>query len=164
MPSFLRVGALSSSLCLLTAILAQPSSAAESDPVQRGRYLVQIAGCNDCHTAGYVMAPEKVPESTWLTGDQLGWSGPWGTTYPSNLRLYMQQFSEEQWLQLARNANFRPPMPSHVLRAMHEDDLRGIYRFVRGLGPAGTAAPTYLPPGTTPKGPAVIFPAPPPQL
>lgn len=162
MPSFLRVGALSGCLCLPLLSLSTPSPAADTDPLQRGRYLVQIAGCNDCHTAGYAMAPEKVPESAWLTGDQLGWNGPWGTTYPSNLRLYMQAYSEEQWLANARQANFRPPMPSHVLRVMSEDDLRGIYRFVRHLGPAGQIAPAYLPPGESPKGPAVVFPAPPP--
>ncbi|MCJ1885999.1 cytochrome C [Pseudomonas sp. LA21] len=163
MPSFLRVGALSGCLCLPILTLPAPSSAADTDPLQRGRYLVQIAGCNDCHTPGYAMAPEKVPESTWLTGDQLGWSGPWGTTYPANLRLYMQGRSEEQWLATARQANFRPPMPSYVLRVMNEDDLRSIYRFVRQLGPAGEVAPAYLPPGSAPKGPAVVFPSPPTQ-
>src|SRR5262245_19163636 len=64
---------------------------------ERGRYLVSIAGCNDCHTPGYAMSGGKVPEKQWLTGDQLGWQGPWGTTYPSNLRLYMQIVSEAEW-------------------------------------------------------------------
>ena len=31
--------------------------------VQRGRYLVKIAGCNDCHTPGYAMSGGKVPEA-----------------------------------------------------------------------------------------------------
>jgi mono/diheme cytochrome c family protein len=56
--------------------------------VKRGRYLVQIGGCNDCHTAHYPEKGGKVPEAQWLTGDALGWQGPWGTTYPTNLRLY----------------------------------------------------------------------------
>lgn len=51
--------------------LAEPSA-------DHGRYLLQIAGCNDCRTAGYLMAPDEVPESTWLLGDSLGWNGPWG--------------------------------------------------------------------------------------
>ncbi|MGH8352991.1 MAG: cytochrome C [Pseudomonas sp.] len=146
---------------LLVGLSGLPGLAQAEDPIERGRYLVQIAGCNDCHTAGYLMAPDQVPESAWLQGDQLGWNGPWGTTYPSNLRLVLDRLSEEQWLQLARNANYRPPMPSHVLRTLREEDLRGIYRFVRHLGPSGQPAPAYLPPEQKPQGPAVLFPAPP---
>src|SRR5882672_998171 len=48
---------------------------------ERGSYLAVIAGCNDCHTPGYAESGGKVPESQWLTGTLLGWSGPWGTTY-----------------------------------------------------------------------------------
>jgi hypothetical protein len=38
----------------------------------RGRYLITIAGCNDCHTAGYADAAGKIPEKDWLTGDRIG--------------------------------------------------------------------------------------------
>lgn len=63
---------------------------ADMREVERGRYLAKVTGCNDCHTAGYARAGGKVPESQWLMGDSLGWRGPWGTTYPANLRLYMR--------------------------------------------------------------------------
>ena len=56
----------------------------------RARYVIKIAGCNDCHTTGYAEAAGKIPEKDWLKGDSMGWRGPWGTTYASNLRLYMQ--------------------------------------------------------------------------
>lgn len=149
---------------LLLAGLAALATASQAEPsAEHGRYLVQVAGCNDCHTAGYIMAPDKVPESAWLLGDTLGWGGPWGTSYASNLRLLLPTLSEEQWLQLARNANYRPPMPSHALRIMQEDDLRSIHRFVKQLGVAGQAAPAALPPGQTATGPVVQFPAPPTQ-
>lgn len=48
--------------------------------VQRGRYLVQIASCNDCHTPGHSTTNGKVDKKLWLTGDTLG---RWGTTYAS---------------------------------------------------------------------------------
>ena len=126
--------------------------------IERGRYLVQIAGCNDCHTAGYAQSAGKVPEKEWLTGDQLGWRGAWGTTYPSNLRLYMNNLSEQQWLKVAHTTEFRPPMPWFALRDMTREDLRAFYRFVRHLGPAGDPAPGYVVPDQTPKGPYVQFP------
>lgn len=129
--------------------------------VERGRYLVRIAGCNDCHTPGYAERGGEVPEAAWLRGDRLGWRGPWGTTYPINLRLYMSGMTEAQWLATARAVRSRPPMPWFALRDMTDDDLRAIYRFVRSLGPAGGPAPAYLPPGQTPSGPYVQFPVPP---
>ena len=102
------------------AALAFPVYAQKSDDAQikRGRYLVQIGGCNDCHTAGYAPSGGKVPEAQWLLGDALGWHGPWGTTYATNLRLYMQDLTEEQWVKKAKTLNARPPMPWFNVRAM----------------------------------------------
>lgn len=147
----------------LLALAAFPSLAQQkADPqVNRGRYLVQIGGCNDCHTPGYPASGGKVPEAQWLTGDALGWSGPWGTTYATNLRLYMHDLTEDQWVKKAKMLQARPPMPWFNVRAMSTSDLRAMYRYVRYLGPAGQPAPAYLPPGQEPKGPAVRFPAPP---
>lgn len=141
--------------------LVRADAAAERKLVERGRYVVKIAGCNDCHTPGYAMSDGKVPEKEWLTGDQLGWSGPWGTTYPPNLRRTMARLSEAAWLKLARNADFRPPMPSPSLRSMSDADLRAVYHYVRSLGPGGGEVPAYVPPERAPQGPVVMFPAPP---
>ena len=137
------------------------TSATNGPSVARGRYLAKIAGCNDCHTPAYAMRGGDVPEATWLTGDALGWQGPWGTTYPANLRLSFAKWTEDEWLDIAKNSQFRPPMPWFALRDMEEDDLRSLYRYVRELGPAGEPAPAYVPPGRDVKGPVVIFPAPP---
>jgi mono/diheme cytochrome c family protein len=148
-------------LCLGLAAAA-PSLAQQSkdaDPlVSRGRYLISIAGCNDCHTPNFAPSGGKVAEAEWLTGDPLGWRGPWGTTYPSNLRLYMQTLTEEQWVKKAKSLTTRPPMPWFNLHRMSAGDLRAIYRYVRHLGPAGKPAPQYVPPGRTPPAPYVQFP------
>jgi mono/diheme cytochrome c family protein len=142
------------------SVAAQKSTPAGS-LLERGRYLVKIAGCNDCHTAGYLMSEGKVPQDQWLLGDKFGWKGPWGTTYGTNLRLYMSAMSEDGWVQVARTLKARPPMPWFTLNEMEETDLRAIYQFVRSLGPVGEPAPAYLPPGEEPKTPHAIFPAPP---
>ena len=57
---------------------AQDKGAKMSADANRGRYLVVTAGCNDCHTPGYPQAGGKIDEKLWLTGDKLGWRGPWG--------------------------------------------------------------------------------------
>jgi mono/diheme cytochrome c family protein len=129
--------------------------------IEQGRYLAQVAGCNDCHTPGYLMRNGQIPESQWLTGDSFGWRGPWGTTYASNLRLFVKDMSEDQWVQVARTLKRRPPMPWYTLNEMREDDLRALYRFIRSLGEPGKPAPAYLPPGQEPATPYALFPSPP---
>ena len=129
--------------------------------IERGKYLVKVAGCNDCHTPGYALSGGKVPEAQWLIGDKLGWRGPWGTTYAVNLRLYMRDMPEEKWLKTARTLQTRPPMPWFALNEMTDQDLKAIYHFVRTLPATGEMAPTFVPPGKEPQGPVVQFPAPP---
>ncbi|HEV7393776.1 MAG TPA: hypothetical protein VGO08_19195 [Burkholderiales bacterium] len=73
----------------------------------------------------------------------------------------MRDVSEAGWVQRAKSVETRPPMPWFTLRDMTEQDLRAIYKYVNALGPAGEAAPIYVPPGHEPKTPYVQFPAPP---
>jgi mono/diheme cytochrome c family protein len=146
---------LSPALVATQVAAAQP---AKKDQLQRGRYLVKIGGCNDCHTPGYIMKNGEVDEKLWLTGDTLGWSGPWGTTYAVNLRQFMAGMSEQQWVKNARTMTPRPPMPWFNLRAMTDADLKAIYAYTRSLGPGGEPAPKFVPPGSKPAGPVVQFP------
>jgi mono/diheme cytochrome c family protein len=55
--------------------------------IARGEYIVRLGGCNDCHTPGWNDSAGQLPTAQWLTGSPLGNLGPWGTTYPANLRL-----------------------------------------------------------------------------
>lgn len=130
---------------------------AAAKQVERGRYLVKTTGCNDCHTPGYSERAGGLEESRWLVGNSLGWQGPWGTTYPANLRLLTQGLTADQWLLAARRP-MRPPMPWFALRDMTDADLLAIYYFTRSLGPAGTAAPAYVPPGKVAQTPFVKIP------
>jgi len=83
------------------------------DPVERGKYLVTIMGCHDCHTpkaqgpggapvpdmtrqlSGH---PENLPYPTWTPADLqqrnalalttpmlTAWAGPWGVSFAANL-------------------------------------------------------------------------------
>jgi len=129
---------------------------AASVDVQRGRYLVKIGGCNDCHTAGYVTSGGSVPEAQWLTGQAVGFKGSWGISYPANLRLLVRAMSEEQWIhQVGQPA--LPPMPWFSLREMSEIDRRAMYRYLWSLGPAGSPAPAYVAPGAAAPTPYILF-------
>ena len=118
LPAALAAGSI---LVCVAAMAAEPTADAA-----RGKYLVQIAGCNDCHTAGYAMANGAIEESRWLTGDALGWRGPWGTTYAANLRLSAAGKTEAEFVALARSP-LRPPMPFFNIRAMTDADVKAIY-------------------------------------
>jgi mono/diheme cytochrome c family protein len=131
-------------------------SASAPEMLARGRYLVAITGCNDCHTAGYAESGGAVPESEWLTGVPVGFRGPWGTSYPANLRLTAQTLSEDQWIARARSP-LLPPMPWFALRDMNDDDARALYRYIRSLGPAGEPAPVYVAPDGLVTTPVIDF-------
>ena len=79
--------------------------------VERGKYLVNLGGCNDCHSPKVMTARGPVPDTTkllsgspgavtamdfnpnmvaqgqWLVsrGDLTAWVGPWGVSYTANL-------------------------------------------------------------------------------
>jgi len=149
---------------LVGLLIGTISTAYASDKgiVAHGRYLAQVAGCNDCHTPGYVMSNGQVPEAQWLTGDSFGWNGPWGTTYGSNLRLYVSKLSEDEWVKDAKTLTRRPPMPWFNLNAMSEHDLRALYQYMKSLGEPGQPAPAALPPGQEPPMPYMTLMASPP--
>jgi mono/diheme cytochrome c family protein len=103
------------SLLVIILSLAPISSAAGANKMgtgvsaERGKYLVTIASCNDCHTPLKMTAQGPQPDMTLLlsghpaslhmatppkTDEMWGWvgamtmtafSGPWGTSYAANL-------------------------------------------------------------------------------
>lgn len=145
---------------LLAGASGLAHSAQNADPeIARGRYMVVTGHCNNCHTPGYAEKQGNMPESEWLTGNTIGYRGPWGTTYPHNLRLFVQNLTEDQWVIYGKNAKSRPPMPWWSVHETTEQDLRAMYKFMKSLGPAGKPAPTYLPPDQEPPAPFITWPA-----
>jgi hypothetical protein len=115
-----------------------------------GRYLFTIGGCNDCHTKGWAESGGRLPETEWALGTGVGYRGPWGTTYPENLRLSATESTEVQWVEMFRQRSGLPPMPWQNYRDMSEADLVAVQRFLRSLGARGQRAPAPLPPGKEP--------------
>jgi len=131
-------------------------AAAQDEAISRGRYLVVTSGCNDCHTPSYPEQAGQVPESAWLVGNSTGFKGPWGTSYPANLRISAAQMTEQQFVARARS-EMLPPMPWFNLKTMSDADMSAIYQYIRSLGQAGTPAPAYVPPGSEPSTPYIVF-------
>lgn len=148
------LAALAAALCSATPRAAPAAetatAAAGAGDIERGRYLVSVGGCNDCHTPGFMEMPGMIEESEWLSGVPLGWRGPWGTTYAANLRLRVHEMTEDEWVVLLRTRKSMPPMPWFSVNAMTEPDARAMYRYIRGLGPKGGKMPGFTPPDEEP--------------
>ncbi len=127
-------------------LAASTFSLASDKNLERGRYLVAVGGCNDCHTAGFAEALGAIDENLRLLGSPVGFSGPWGVTYAGNLRLAAQRMTLNQWLQRVSNPGL-PPMPWPSLLAMTHDDKIAVYTYLKSLGPAGVESPANQPPG-----------------
>ena len=148
-------------LAIGMALCALPACAQNAAQIARGRYLIKIGGCNDCHTDGFAQSDAKTPEKDWLEGSALGFYGPWGTTYATNLRLLIGDMTEAQWLELVRTTQSNPPMPWWALRWMTPQNQQAVYAYIRSLGPAGKETPQDLPPGVSPPPPVLSWPMPP---
>jgi mono/diheme cytochrome c family protein len=105
----LAAAALTSAALALPAAAAETPAAPQADKVARGKYLVTIAGCNDCHTPwkmgptgpapdmsrmlsghpeSFAVPPAPAPQGPWLVAaaaTNTAWSGPWGVSFTANL-------------------------------------------------------------------------------
>jgi mono/diheme cytochrome c family protein len=151
-----------SSATAASATTAAAHGMSDAELIAQGEYIARIGGCNDCHTPGYPQSGGKVPKAQWLVGTPVGWMGPWGTTYPINIRLKAADMDDAAWLDYTSKLHTRPPMPDFAVRDMKESDRLALLRFVKSLGPAGEPAPAYLEPGKQPPMPYVEFKLPPP--
>lgn len=131
---------------------AQPKATTD---LERGKMLVAYGGCNDCHTPGWRESDGTIPVSKWLTGSPIGLRGPWGTSYPVNIRLVFNQIDENQWVFAVNSRGGHMPMHWHDLRFLSVADQRLLYRFVKSLGPAGEQVPNFVEPWREPKTPYI---------
>lgn len=129
---------------------------------ERGAHVAVIGGCHDCHTAGYAANNGELDPNVALKGDVVGFHGPWGTTYPSNLRITAAGKSEDEWVEFLKTFQARPPMPWFNVHQFAEADMRSLHQYILSLGEPGDPAPEFVPPDGTPTNPYIVF-APPTQ-
>ena len=120
----------------LTAVVPAPDV---SDQVRRGAFLVDIAGCADCHTP--VDRGQPLPNLDF-SGGQI-FEGPWGKVASSNLTpdpSGIPYYDEALFLQAIRTGyvKARPLnqiMPWYNYRSMTDDDLKAIFAYLKTLKP-----------------------------
>jgi len=110
-----------------------------SSPVQRGEFLVNAAGCADCHTPQRMGQP--VPGMDFSGGRVL--EGPWGRVASANLTpdpSGIPYYDEDMFVQALRTGyvgarRLSQIMPWATFRHMTDGDLRAIYAYVKTLPP-----------------------------
>jgi mono/diheme cytochrome c family protein len=126
-----------------------------SSQVAAGEYLMTVASCHDCHTAGWTEKKGNVPKEDQLTGNPVGYYGPWGTVYAKNLRQIADRQSEDHWVEVMRTADGgdgKLPMPWHDAAKFSDKDLRALFQYAKSLGPNPVRLPRNLKPGVKPTG------------
>ncbi len=139
-------------LCALTT-----TPAAGEVSVERGLYVSIIGSCHDCHTQGYRESEGNIDPEKAMLGIDIGWQGPWGTSYSANLRLIASGLTEQGFLRLLTSYKARTPMPWYNLRTMEEDDLKSLYLYLQSLGEPGKIEPPFVPPGGRVNTPFIVL-------
>lgn len=129
--------AVSAGVMLVKGRQPQPVTAAKPSPqeiIARGKYLVQLGGCTDCHTRksmtdkgpvddptmrfaghpeGLLIPPPEHQAGPWgaATAGMTAWTGPWGVSYASNLTPDQETglggWTEEQFIQAMRTGKHK---------------------------------------------------------
>ena len=130
-----------------------------TDPVERGRYLVSFAGCNDCHTPGYFFGMPDM--SRMLGGSEVGFEIPGvGVFHGPNLTPDMEtglgSWTEEQII-TAFTAGKRPDgrelapiMPWRAFANLTAEDKTAIAAYLKSLPPVVNKVPGPFGPNDTP--------------
>ena len=148
---------------IATSAGAQTASTAKAQRIERGRYLVTIAGCHDCHSPKIeMMTPDPAralsgrPSTTAppmqstneirASLDLTAWAGPWGNSYAANLTPDREtglgaRYTEAAFIKTIRTGKkpegeaLAPPMPWPVYAKMTDEDLKAVFAYLRTLAP-----------------------------
>jgi mono/diheme cytochrome c family protein len=143
---------------LTAAVVVLPVFAAMADDQQiaRGKYLVTISGCNDCHTPGYFFG--KPDMARYLGGSDVGFEIPGqgvfvGPNITPDKETGIGNWTPEQ-IVTAIQTGVRPDgrilapiMPWQAFSQLTAEDARAIAAFLQDLDPVNNQVPGPFAPG-----------------
>lgn len=151
-----RIGTRIGLLALTLALLSPLSVRADSSQIARGKYLVTIAGCNDCHTPGYFFG--KPDMSRYLGGSDVGFEMPGlgvfvGRNITPDKETGIGGWTEAEIvtaLQTGTRPDGRilaPIMPWQAFAHLTKADAHAIAAFLKSLKPVSHKVPGPFGPG-----------------
>lgn len=156
------LGALGLALCWLAA-----PAAADEAQLARGKYLVGIAGCSDCHTPGGMLGAADMKR--YLGGSDVGFSIPsQGVFVGSNLtpdkETGLGKWSADEIVTAIRKGK-RPDggelsgvMPSASFARLTDDDAFAMAAFLQSLPPVSNKVRNYRSSETVPISVSAVLP------
>lgn len=154
MKTFVRLGLVAVAALIAPAALL-PRAHAES-PIERGHYLVVLAGCNDCHTPGFFLG--KPDMAKYLGGSDVGFEIPGLGVFPGrnitpDKETGIGNWTDEQItaaLTVGRRPDGRqlaPIMPYASFSNMSKQDVAAVVAYLRSIPPVKNAVAGPFEPG-----------------
>jgi mono/diheme cytochrome c family protein len=138
------------SLVVATAIVGVSAASAAETQVERGKYLVTITGCNDCHTPGALLG--KPDFSRTLGGSDVGFGIPGvgvfvGQNLTPDKETGLGGWTTDQIIAAITKGErpdgrkLFPVMPWPALANLTADDAQAIVAYLKSLPPVKNAVP-----------------------
>ena len=117
-----------------------------TEPLARGRALLKLGSCNDCHTP----MDKGEPIAGMELAGGMCFSGPFGKVCASNITSHpaagIGSLSDEDLMRVFREGRGKDGrtlwvMPWSILRGAHEEDLRAIIAALREVPPNANLVP-----------------------
>jgi mono/diheme cytochrome c family protein len=135
---------------IVATLIASHGAVAQSSQIDRGKYLVTLGGCNDCHTPGYFLG--KPDRTRFLGGSEVGFEIPdQGVFYGSNLtpdrETGLGKWSTQEIVTAITTGKrpdgrvLAPVMPWHAFANLTPEDSAAIAVYLKSLPPVKNQVP-----------------------
>ena len=140
---------------LIASVSSTPARADDAQ-IARGKYLVGIAGCNDCHTPGYFFG--KPDMARFLGGSDVGFEIPGlgvfvGRNITPDKETGIGNWTEDEIITALQTGmrpdgrQLAPIMPWHAFAGLTSEDVTAIAVYLQSLPPVSNAVPEPVSPG-----------------
>lgn len=140
-------------------VLGPASAGSPSAQVERGKYLVALAGCTDCHTPGHFFG--KPDLSRYLGGSEVGIEIPGlGVFHAANLtpdkETGLGRWSDTEIAAAIRTGvrpdgrTLAPAMPWPAYAQLTDEDVAAIVAFLKSIPPVANKVPGPFGPNDKP--------------
>jgi mono/diheme cytochrome c family protein len=150
----MRRYAFATALVSAAVALAVPPAQADDAQIARGKYLVIVAGCSDCHTPGALLgAPDM---KRYLGGSDVGFAIPGagvfvGQNLTPDKETGLGAWTDEQVIAALRTGKtpdgraLSPVMPYPALSHLTDGDAQAIVAFLKSLSAVSNKVENFGP-------------------